>query len=406
MPPLEAWERVWIDAGAYTQDIHGQLYACTECHGGQDVDDMEAAHTGLVADPSSGPDAVCGDCHRDVAPVAAESLHYTLEGYDVALHERSAPEHYETLEYMQSYHCNDCHASCGDCHISQPDSVGGGLLESHAFVATPPMSRTCTACHGSRVKNEYYGLNEGVTGDVHLRQARLACTDCHSADEMHGMGTFGEAAHRYDGAPEPACESCHADQVGAQSGIIQHQLHRPDTLSCQACHSVSYTNCTNCHVDRTEDDVPYYAVEAHALGFYLGRNPIQSEDRPYEYVPVRHVPIDINSFSAYGDDLLVNFLNRPTWTYATPHNIQRNTPQTETCTACHGNDAIFLTADKVASGELEANQDVIVPGAPPFPQGMERFLPTEEAPTEEAETEAGESEPSTDEDFWSSDSTQ
>jgi hypothetical protein len=51
--------------------------------------------------------------------------------------------------------------------------------------------------------------------------------------------------------------------------------------------------------------------------------------------------------------------------YTTPHNIQRNTPQTETCDACHGNEAIFLTADKVYPEELEANLPVIVDEIPP-----------------------------------------
>ncbi|MEI2421919.1 hypothetical protein V6O07_16705, partial [Arthrospira platensis SPKY2] len=55
----------------------------------------------------------------------------------------------------------------------------------------------------------------------------------------------------------------------------------------------------------------------------------------------------------------------PTWTYATPHNIQRNTPQTASCNACHGNADIFLTEDKVSPETLQANQPVIVPEVPP-----------------------------------------
>jgi nitrate/TMAO reductase-like tetraheme cytochrome c subunit len=59
----------------------------------------------------------------------------------------------------------------------------------------------------------------------------------------------------------------------------------------------------------------------------------------------------------------------PNWAYATPHNIQRNTPQTETCNSCHGNEEIFLTADKIKPEELEANRDVIVENVPgPIPE--------------------------------------
>ncbi len=55
-----------------------------------------------------------------------------------------------------------------------------------------------------------------------------------------------------------------------------------------------------------------------------------------------------------------DFDAEPTWRHATPHNIQLETPQTETCNSCHGNGDIFLTADKVAPEELNANQPVIV----------------------------------------------
>ena len=58
------------------------------------------------------------------------------------------------------------------------------------------------------------------------------------------------------------------------------------------------------------------------------------------------------------------FDDQPTWRYATPHNIQRVTPQTGNCNNCHGNPDIFLTADKVAPEELSANHAVIVEEIP------------------------------------------
>lgn len=389
MPPLEAWEKVFIDGETFASDIHAFI-ECTACHGGQAVNDIELAHENLIADPAAEPAAACALCHVEIGETAANSLHNTLQGYDTALYDRSSPENHPIIENMESYHCDSCHATCGDCHISQPDSVGGGLLDSHIVVKKPPMSRTCTACHGSRVKNEYYGLNEGYSGDVHFRQARLACTDCHTADEMHGAGAYGEANHRYDGPASPSCTDCHGDMKTISSSedgsvIIQHQVHSTDIMSCQACHSVAYTNCTNCHVDRSDEDVPFYTIEEHSVDFLLGRNPQQSEDRPWQYVPVRHVPVDINSFDVYGENLLDAFLSRPTWTLATPHNIQRETPQNASCASCHGNADVFLTADKVAESELGgANLDVIVDTIPfPLPENLGESAP----PTEEAEEE-------------------
>jgi hypothetical protein len=79
---------------------------------------------------------------------------------------------------------------------------------------------------------------------------------------------------------------------------------------------------------------------------------------------VRHIPISTTSYSFYGENLLPNFDSLPTWAYATPHNIQKKTPQTETCNACHGNANLFLTADKVKPEELNANRDVIIETVP------------------------------------------
>jgi thiosulfate/3-mercaptopyruvate sulfurtransferase len=387
---MEPWQRVWIDATAYASDVHSYIN-CTDCHGGHAVNDMDAAHTGMNPAPASDPET-CGSCHRDVGPAVIGSLHMTLAGYDQVLHARSIPENHQTLEEMQEYHCNDCHATCGDCHVSQPASVGGGLLKGHTFVPTPPMSQTCTACHGSRVKNEYYGLNEGIPSDVHFR-SRMACTDCHTANQIHGMGAPSvvttetgavEYMHRYDGAQEPACEDCHQDQVGIGSGVEMHEVHGTEILSCQACHSTTYTNCVNCHVERTDEGQPFYRIEDHFLGFYLAKNAERTQQRPYRFVPVRHVPIDKDSFSFYGEDLLPNFDALPTWAYATPHNIQLNTPQTASCEACHGNDDIFLTPDKVAPEEQAANARIVVEQAPPLPANY--VPPVVEEP---AETETG-----------------
>ncbi|HEC21334.1 MAG TPA: hypothetical protein ENI95_00285 [Chloroflexi bacterium] len=360
MPPVEAWERVLINEEAIRSGVHSFI-RCTECHGGADLPDMAQAHEGMVADPSEGPDNACGECHTDIQEAYVHSLHVTLAGYDTALYERSIPENHPIIEEMESYHCSECHASCGQCHVSQPSSVGGGLLEGHEFVRTPPMSRTCTGCHGSRVRNEYTGRNEGYPADVHLTEARMNCVDCHTGEEMHGIGV--DPTHRYEGTRQPRCETCHLDALSADSGILQHTIHGQD-LACEVCHSIAYKNCSNCHVQQTEDGVPYYELENSWMEFRIGLNLERTPERPWQYVVVRHIPVDPNQFEFYGENLLPNFDNRPTWEYATPHNIQRVTPQSERCENCHGNPAIFLTASAVRPEEQRANASVIVRQVP------------------------------------------
>lgn len=360
MAPLEPWEKAMVSE-EFLEDVHGQA-SCVSCHGGDRLaEEKEDAHVGLVGSPDEDAQATCGNCHSEIVAASSESLHVTQGGYYKALYSRTIPENHPVLEEMFGNHCSSCHTTCGDCHISQPNSVGGGFLDGHMVVETPPMTRTCTACHGSRVGNEYTGKNEGYPGDVHFRQGRMNCMACHDGESMHN--SMGDT-NRYDGEQGPACEDCHQEVGGPNDANVQHTVHG-DTLSCQTCHSVAYSSCDSCHVAVSETSGnPYFKTAGTYMTFFIGRNPIQTDERPYEYVPVRHIPIDPENYAYYGDNLLPNFDLLPTWAYSTPHNIQLSTPQNESCNACHGNEEIFLTADKVLPEELAANADVIVESVP------------------------------------------
>lgn len=342
-------------------------FGCITCHGGVGgVDDMEAAHVGVVRNRPL--EETCQLCHLDISVANPTSLHSNLAGYMTVLEQRGSPETMPALMTAYNNHCASCHATCGQCHVSRPESTGSGLLKGHEFQQIPPMNNTCTGCHGSRVNDEYKGKNTSADGDkikadVHYNPGMMACQNCHTGDEMHGM--TGEFNHRYDGPEDPSCtqEGCH-EKVGPGDGIAQHTGYHVNALSCQVCHAVQYKNCYGCHVQKSDDGVPFYKIEPSVMAFKIGRNPIQSEDRPYRYVPVRHVPVARDSFAYYGDDLLPNFDSRPTWAYSTPHTIQKDTPQNAACNTCHGHAELFLTADDVDPGELEANRDVIVEEIP------------------------------------------
>lgn len=362
MAPLEPWEKVLITE-AYLNDPHSGT-SCISCHGGQQAGDKLTAHTGLVRNPTEDAEKFCGSCHEEIVGQYATSLHNTLNGYDVATFSRSVPENHPALEEAMNNHCSSCHTTCADCHISQPNSVGGGFLDGHAYIKTPPMTRTCTACHGSRVGNEYLGKNgEEIPGDVHFRTARMNCVSCHSGENIHATPEDG-VFNRYAGAEEPSCQTCHTDVGAAGDPITQHTIHG-EKVQCQVCHSIEYTSCDGCHVAVSEETGnPFFKSDAHYLGFYIGKNPRQDENRPYEYAVLRHVPIDPANYDYYGENLLPNFDLVNTWMYSTPHNIQRKTPQNQSCNACHGNSDLFLTADKVKPEELTANQGVIVDQVP------------------------------------------
>jgi thiosulfate/3-mercaptopyruvate sulfurtransferase len=367
---LEAWEKVFVEE-SFLATYHAR-FGCIACHGGTGgTDDMEVAHEGIARDPHPSNSETCQLCHAGISEAHVDSLHWDLEGYLTVLSQRSDEAHWDQLMVAYDNHCAECHASCGQCHISRPTVNDGGLLDGHNPKGQPPMNDTCTGCHGSRVNDEYKGKNETAEGgrypaDVHYNPGGMACFECHDGDSLHGMD--GDYDHRYDGPPSPSCTTvgCHED-VSPESDIEQHDETHLAKLSCQACHSVAYKHCYNCHVQQTDDGRPFYRVDPSQMAFKIGRNPRRSPERPWEYVPLRHVPIARDSFAYYGENLLSNFDSLPTWAYATPHTIQRITPRNSSCDACHGNTDVFLTEDDVLPDELPANQEVIVREVPPLP---------------------------------------
>jgi len=359
---LEVWERVILTSKTFSTTLHYK-YGCIACHGGTSgTDDKAAAHEGMVRDPDA--QETCALCHAETVAAHDKSLHSSLQGYWTVLEARSSAEHLPQIQVAFNNHCASCHASCGQCHVSRPTANEGGLLAGHDFKPLPPMNLTCTGCHGSRINDEYKGENQGYPADVHYNPGGMACFVCHTGNEMHGVNM--DANHRYDGAPTPGCTDadCHP-AVKPGDGVAQHDQTHLDKLSCQVCHAVDYKNCYSCHVQKSADGTPFYKIDESQMSFKIGRNPRPGADRPWDYVPVRHVPIARDTFDYYGKDLLSNFDKLPTWVYATPHNIQLSTPQNASCNACHGNKPIFLTADSVNPDELKANRAVIVEEIPP-----------------------------------------
>ena len=355
---MEVWEKVFLEDREFLESTHGSL-GCVTCHNGSDeAEEKEIAHVGLILDPSN---SKCEICHRDIVAANKSSLHTTLSGFTTILEDRGGNfDEGSSLATVFENHCQQCHTSCGQCHVSRPDEAGGGFISGHEFRATPSTQNNCIACHGSRVGAEYLGENEGIPADVHWSKANMTCTKCHG-EELHGNGEI--VATRYQNPDSVECEDCHQDILNTSVSNLQHQQHLDD-LSCQVCHSVPYKNCYSCHVALDSKGLPCRTSDPSEIDFKIGLNPLEIIGRDSRYVVLRHVPTCVGLCEYYGDNLLSDFNNLPTWKYATPHNIQLNTPQNETCNSCHGNKDIFLTEDDVRPEELAANKNVVVEDIP------------------------------------------
>jgi thiosulfate/3-mercaptopyruvate sulfurtransferase len=362
VPQVEAWEKVMVAAG-FGDMTHGRLRTCVACHGGNSAANLtkEQAHEGVVRDPSLGDAEACVDCHADEVENHAASVHATQSGYWTSFERRIGsstvtPE----LQAMFDAACAKCHTSCGQCHVSRPVAVEGGLVREHEFYGTPNQNQNCTACHGSRIWDEYSGRNSGVPADAHYLQGKN-CFFCHSEDEIHGDGSTPDT--RWEVAAMPECQDCHTYDTADTSNAYHTADH--DSVSCNVCHSGSYKTCYNCHVGEGIQD-------PSRIDFRIGKNHLQSARRPWEFVLLRHVPIAPNSFADWGVTMAA-YDSWPTWVYASPHNIRKNTPQTATCNACHGNGDRFLTSayvdSLIAEGimhaeEIAANAPVVVDSLP------------------------------------------
>jgi len=371
VPPLEAWEKVLVKESFLTS-LHGEL-SCISCHGGNDKSsDMAEAHVDVIHHPSAEDEEFCAGCHAGTVAMYNTSLHRTQEGYYTMFEERAGYDlrDSEHLQMEFDKECGKCHATCGQCHVSRPNSVAGGFLDGHNFKKTPSMTNNCTACHGSRIGAEYLGQNEGFKADVHYQPGAKRCEFCHSAQEMHGAA--GMLEHRYDenNSTAPKCENCHEDVESANNYHKQHweKAESDDSrshLECQVCHSQDYKNCNACHAGG--DGI----TGSSWMQFKIGKNPLKSDNKPYDYVALRHIPIIQDTYAEWGVADLTEFDNLPTWKYATPHNIQRWTARTDTtggvtrCSEkCHDRNSalgIYLRDSDLEDYEKQANQSVIIP---------------------------------------------
>ncbi len=377
-PHFEPYDRVYLGGAGYSsfkKDIHGKI-PCTACHNGVDgTDDKAKAHSNnFISQPSSHAEQKCAGCHTGIYLRAKNSLHEQGWGQKSMVVLRSGlpniPSGFDQLsaKMKEGYkdNCAKCHASCGDCHVMRPKAGGGGLYQGHNFVK-PDMRDHCVTCHTSRVGHAYFGQAVGTVPDIHLSKRGFTCMSCHNEQEVHGDGQIYD--QRYKMKAKPECTDCHK---GLESKNQYHSVHYK-TFSCNTCHSQDYNNCASCHIGGEGARVPSYQ------SFKIGLNPIP-DIKPFKYAVLRRSLMAPDSWKNYGVANLPNFNVRPTYKYATPHNIQKWTSRTNVAAgkacydACHiiknsdgtyKNKNIYLFRSNLESWELSATSSITVDGKLP-----------------------------------------
>ncbi|MCX7834986.1 MAG: hypothetical protein N2450_02795 [bacterium] len=381
MPEVPAHEKVLVSMDYLRNDPHASI-RCITCHSGRDgFLPKDSAHVGLIRDPSAeNGGGVCRNCHEGIVNAHRQSIHYTQAGYHGQFVKRGGDTTHSQYWPMFERRCIACHTTCGECHISMPRSVKSGFVNGHRFNRTPNQDLNCIACHGARVGADFRGEVPGGSADVHHRRG-MTCMSCHNEFEMHSAKSNQTYPHRYNVTPRASCTQCHnlSNSTNPQHGL-QHSR-----VQCNVCHSVKIKSCYSCHAMDTG-----FVVDTTSFDFKIGRNP-RLDRNEYDYVVVRHIPISPNTYMQPWNLSLPNYINDATWMMATPHNIQKHTPQNSrvvidslgrrttipVCNNCHGRNEFFLTESFLDSLiqhglmheiERDANRNVIT-NAPPLIPG-------------------------------------
>lgn len=363
---------------------HGKM-GCRDCHNGTKfAKTRKEAHEGMEPLPSSKyAESVCAPCHKQITDTFAKTLHAETRGVSSTkvglVLKRVKDGNRKAVDAGMNNNCNTCHVSgCGDCHVTRPQFNDGGFTQGHVFSKTPNSLNNCMGCHGSRIEKEYTGKGEGtmstLQADVHWTSSAMQCAECHTKEWIHGGDVYDE---RYDAPKAPKCEKCHPNNAAFMEEPM-HARHAvagtgSSYLQCQVCHAQEYNNCSSCHVALDDKKLPFFTTESSGFDFNIGRNYDKSDKKPWDFIVVRHVPVDKDTFKFYGENGIDDLAAVPTWKYATPHSILKSTIQTANgCNSCHGVDKLFLTSEDMKGldpDEVKANQPVIVTGAPPAREG-------------------------------------
>jgi hypothetical protein len=238
---------------------------CVTCHWGVgDTEDIDAAHVGVIADPTRGAFEACLACHHDMPDIFPGDRLKTPHSGIVHGHE-------------VDMHCSDCHKGvshdldliggelicpmdvCLDCHLELGlESEFEDCAACHTGPHDVTMEMECDVCHKSAEVWEETAFTDHPIELVD-QHATLECFDCHNRPEFKGLRYVCSGCHeRTHDFGDDDCARCHtpADEWGTcvETGKHPFPLDHGDTrCDCTKCHrggDTSSYRCDICHDQR------------------------------------------------------------------------------------------------------------------------------------------------------------
>jgi hypothetical protein len=284
----EEAQRLFIEP-SQTESLHGRL-GCVTCHQGTpDTEDITAAHTGVVADPSVYFQENCLLCHRDLPDEFPDD-------------NLRAPHDQVVHGLAQNLTCSDCHgavghgydpvsgeviismAACLECHKERNLDVQCNVCHTEIPAWSPDMD--CTVCHNMvpyveslqdanllayahaqeglvcvdcHEQAELEQVHEGALPDTPIKPLQVGmefCFDCHVPNEHTSYKEVIERTEDYTvddqkinpHDPHAGLESDQYD-LGPYECSSCHKMHKesPGINYCYSCHHERVLTCGGCH---------------------------------------------------------------------------------------------------------------------------------------------------------------
>ena len=252
--------------------LHGRL-GCVTCHAGNgETDDKDAAHEGLIVNPSDyeHADRICLVCHESVRNDVPEHHVHTP-------HARILQGVHEKIEVCS---CSNCHGPVahGVAPVGSHKELGDYCIHCHEDRDVPQERLKCAGCHigphdvtldceTCHISTETWGKTELSVHPMELngRHKELHCFECHTWPNFGDLTGYTcvnchTPPHELRSEQCASCDLCHTD--GGDWGEIDESrfdhtriwpyhvgVHK--TVACRGCHLVGYEDmspdCGSCH---------------------------------------------------------------------------------------------------------------------------------------------------------------
>lgn len=173
----------------------------------------------VIAVPAfAGDDAMCAECHDEVAAGMKNQIHMRIHSFEV---------------YDREVGCVGCHGD-GEAHMEEGDASLINTFDEGEG------AQACIDCHQNKNQSEWTASTHAMDG--------LACTDCHSIHTRNN--------------PLNSCKTCHVE-VYAEFEMPNHHPVREGKMTCVDCHDPHLATeaqlrthtrvndlCYTCHQDK------------------------------------------------------------------------------------------------------------------------------------------------------------